>query len=128
MKVWIRKWFDKKLNRITNDKERYIQSKISKVLAHKELAGLLKNDSPFLRLYKIDNKIEKVRKKAKPFRVSKRQMIGSLCELGVTKDSIILGDLCSIIKNMDTVIYQTPYIERGIRNLSNYIPKVNQRT
>ena len=128
LKVWIRKWFDKKLNRITNDKERYIQSKISKVLAHKELAGLLKNDSPFLRLYKIDNKIEKVRKKAKPFRVSKRQMIGSLCELGVTKDSIILGDLCSIIKNMDTVIYQTPYIERGIRNLSNYIPKVNQRT
>jgi hypothetical protein len=128
LKVWIRKWFDKKLNRITNDKERYIQSKINHVLAHKELASLLKSNLPFLHLYKIDNEIEEVRKKDRLLRVSKEQMIGSLIELGVTKESIISGDLCSIIKNMDTIIYQTPYIERGIGSPSNYTPKANQRT
>ena len=90
----IRRWFERRLDYITKDKDNYINNEIDHALHSKKIANLLRLDSQFLRLNNIDRKIEQVGKELRTSHPNAR-------------------DLRSVIEHLDSIIIQIPYIERG---------------
>jgi hypothetical protein len=94
LKKKIRRWYERRLDYITKDKDNYINNEIDHALHSKKIANLLRLDSQFLRLNNIDRKIEQVGKKLRTSHPNAR-------------------DLRSVIEHLDSIIIQIPYIERG---------------
>ena len=94
LKKKIRRWFERRLDYITKDKDNYINNEIDHALHSKKIANLLRLDSQFLRLNNIDRKIEQVGKELRTSHPNAR-------------------DLRSVIEHLDSIIIQIPYIERG---------------